>query len=276
MTIISINRWLFTNFPIRRLTRILSEIGFNAIELAARDILKGSCKSLESLRKCLDMYGLEVSAINAVTSFVPYIHGSISSKIPWRREKFLRLLENIIEKMTILGCTRLIISPGRQAENYQTLDEAWRTTVKSLRHLGKYAMQYHVEILLEPMPFRTPFIYSRNILRFINEVAQLNVHAAIDTGHVRLAGESLKSAMKNLGDLLRYVHLSNVRIEPGRPLLDEHRPLYDGSISPDEYKTLLSEIGDIPLAINIVTSEDPIICARKCLRLVRECHPIVS
>ena len=276
MTIISINRWLFTNFPIRRLTRILSEIGFNAIELAARDILKESCKSLESLCKCLDMYGLEVSAINAVTSFVPYIHGSISSKIPWRREKFLRLLENIIERMTILGCTRLIISPGRQAENYQTLDEAWRTTVKSLRHLGKYAMQYHVEILLEPMPFRTPFIYSRNILRFINEVAQLNVHAAIDTGHVRLAGESLKTAMKNLGDLLRYVHLSNVRIEPGRPLLDEHRPLYDGSISPDEYKTLLSEVGDVPLAINVVSSEDPIICARKCLRLVREWHTMFS
>ena len=276
MTIISINRWLFTNFPIRQLTRTLSEIGFNAIELAARDILKGSCKSLESLRECLDMHGLEVSAINAVTSFVPYIHGSISSKIPWRREKFLRLLENIIKRMTILRCTHLIISPGRQAENYQTLDEAWRTTVESLRRLGKYAMQYNVEILLEAMPFRTPFIYSRDILGFIKEVAQPNVHAAIDTGHVRLAGESLKTAIENLGDLLRYVHLSNVRIEPGRPLLDEHRPLYDGSISPDEYKTLLSEVGDVPLAINVVSSEDPIICARKCLRLVREWHTMFS
>ena len=56
----------------------------------------------------------------------------------------------------------------------------------------------------------------------------------------------------------------------GRPLLDEHCPLYDGLIGSDEHKTFLSEVGDIPLTINVVTSEDPIICARKCLRLVRE------
>jgi len=43
-----------------------------------------------------------------------------------------------------------------------------------------------------------PFIYLRDILRFIKEVAQLNVHATIDIGPVRLIGESLKTVMENL------------------------------------------------------------------------------
>ena len=64
------------------MVKVFLEIGFNAIKLTARDILKENYESLESLRKYLDMHSLEVSAINVAVSFVPHIHDTISSKIP--------------------------------------------------------------------------------------------------------------------------------------------------------------------------------------------------
>jgi len=264
----AINRWLFTGVSIERLAGILSDIGFNSVELTAWEVLNKSHEDLESIWACLHAHEIEVSAINAVVSFVPYIHGSITDKISWRRKEFLRVLENIIEKMHIIDCHRLIVSPGRQAENYQTRDEAWRTTVESLRHLGKYGSRYNVEILVEAMPFRGPFKYSRDIRGLVEEAGQPYVYASMDTGHVALAGEDLKVAAETLGKHLHYLHLSNVKIELGRPLLDEHRPLYDGTISIEEFAGLLSMLKDAPLAINVVTLNDPIICAKRCLQLI--------
>ncbi len=272
MSTIAVNRWLFRDFPVEQWAKAVSEIGYNGVELAASEVLGSSRGVLQSLRTHLDTYDLEVSAVNAVVSFVPYIHGSITDKILRRREEFLRQLESIIGKMSDLRCSRFLVSPGIQA-GYQTRDEAWKTTVESLKRLGEYAASSDMQILLEAMPFRRPFCSSREIRQLVDETALPNIGAAMDTSHIRIAEEALKDAAETLGSQLRYLHLSNIRVEQGRPVLDEHRPLDDGIISASEYAALLSALKEwrnlIPLAVNVVTLGDPVACAQKCLQLIR-------
>jgi len=69
-------------------------------------------------------------------------------------------------------------------------------TLFQVKFLREEFLRY--SYILSFLIFMAPFIYLRDILRFIKEVAQLNVHATIDIGPVRLIGESLKTVMENL------------------------------------------------------------------------------
>jgi inosose dehydratase len=268
MKTIAVNSWLFQGLSMEQVIKLASRIGYEAVEIPAGEVLKMSIEDLNTLKDLTNRYGLKVSAVNAVVSFVPYIHGDITTKVLRRRQEFIQQLKDIIGKTTVLDCRYLILSPGRQSEQYQTYDEAFTTTVESLKHLGEYASKSGVVILLEAMPFRY-FHHSKEIKRIIDAVDLPVVRASIDTGHVRLAGEKLEDSVTILKEQLRYLHLSNVRIDPWRPLLDEHRPLNDGSISREEYSNILSNMRNVAIAVNVVTARDYVTCAEECLRMVK-------
>ena len=269
MRIIAINSWLFRDLPVERTVEVAASIGYDAVEIPAVEVQRIGTENLNTLRKLTSRCGLKISAVNAVVSFVPYIHGDIATKVLRRRQEFLQQLKGIIDKTAMLDCRYLILAPGPRSEVYQTYDEAFMTNVESLKYLGEHASEAGVIILLEAMPFRYPFRTSKEIKRILDAVNMPSVRASLDTGHVRLAGEKLEDATDILKEQLKYIHLSNVRIEPGKPLLDEHRPLNDGIISRKEYLKLLSNIKNVPIAINVVTTGDYIACAKECLQMVK-------
>ena len=221
-------------------------------------------RGLELPPECLDQLpaakkaGLRPLCINALPDLCPYLTGSLSDAVPYRRRSTLDRLLQTLELMRKEDIPFLVVAPSRLAENYQSPAEARVLLVQSLRELAGAG---DTTILLEASPFRL-FATSQEIAGIVDEVALPNVAAALDLGHAMLAGESPSNAATILGARLRYVQVHDADARPAIPLLDRHLPLGRGSLPKEEAKSVVAEL---PFAVGITAPDDPIPAARAAL-----------
>ena len=231
----------------------LAAMGYRGLELPP-DCLDRTSSWLPAAAKA----GLRPLCINALPDLCPYLTGSLSDAVPYRRRSTLDKLLRTLERMRGEGIPFLVVVPSRLAENYQSPEEARALLLESLREL---AAAGDTTILLEAAPFRL-FASSQEIAGIVDEVALPNVAAALDFGHALLAGESPAHAATALGARLKYVQVHDADVRPGIPRLDRHLPLGRGSLSKDEAK---SAVGELPFAVGITAPDDPIPAARAAL-----------
>jgi hypothetical protein len=231
-------------------------------------------RGMEALPDCLDpgagwrtdadRLGMPIVCVNAMPELRPYLTGSLSDNVLWRREKTVARLVRTLDQMRALAIPYLIVAPSRLAEICQTPDEARALLTQSLSHLSDAAGE-DVVILLESAPFRL-FATSTEIAEIIDAVARPNVAAALDIGHALLAGEEPAEAARNLGTRLRYVQLNDADTAPGAPRLDRHLPLGQGVARAEDVHAV---IGDLPYCVNIVAPNDPVGAASASLAWLR-------
>jgi len=235
----------------------LSAMGYRGIEVALADTLSDAWL-LRSTR-----LGLPVICVNALPDLTPYLGGSLSDAVAWRRRRTLQGLERAMGWMKAKDVPYLIVAPSRLAENYQSEEEARMLMVSSLREL---ASQGDVDVLLEAVPFRL-FSSSAEISSIIDEVDLPNVAAALDVGHAMLAGESPLAAADALGPRLRYIQIRDVGLRPGRVPLDQHLPLGSGSI---EMPMIRDIIKKGPWSVCISAPESAVTEAKRSLMLLTQ------
>lgn len=231
----------------------LSAAGYRALELTP-DCLVAE----EEWRAAAERAGMRPSCVNAMHALRPYLTGSLSDAVSWRRMATLDGLLAALARMRALGIPFLVVAPSRLAENYQSAAEARALLIQSLRALADAGP---TQILLQAAPFRM-FASSAEIASLVDEAARPNVAAALDTGHAMLAGESPDRAAGALGARLRYVQVHDVDTRPGVPLLDGHLPFGGGTAARNEVRAAL---GDRPFAVSIAAPGDPLAAARGAL-----------
>ncbi len=232
----------------------LSSMGYRGLELTPACIPTADVWQPEVAK-----LGLWPVCVNALPELRPYLTGSLSDAVEWRRLGTIQRLTGVLKWMDARRIPFMVVGPSRLAENYQSKEEARSLLVTSVRDL---ASADKAQILLESMPFRL-FGSSKDILGIIREVDRPNVGAALDVGHALLQGESPAEAAKVLGDRLRYVQVRDVDLRPGFPTLDAHLPLGQGSACVEDVRVA---VGNLPWSLAVTAPGDPLGVAQSALR----------
>jgi sugar phosphate isomerase/epimerase len=236
----------------------LAAAGYRGIELTP-ECLDGDA----AWQKAAEKAGLRPLCVNAMHDLRPYLTGSLSDGVAWRRRATLDRLLKTLARMREMGIPYLIVAPSRQAENYQTPAEARASLLESLREL---AAAGDTAILLQAAPFRL-FTSAKEIAAIVDDAAQPNVAAALDIGHALLARESPAEAAATLGARLRYVSVHDADVRPGAPNIDRHLPLGSGSAKRED---VLAAIGRRPWSVAVTAPDDPIEAAKGALKWVQK------
>jgi len=231
----------------------LAAAGYRGLELTPACLDR-----ISTWKPAADKAAIRPVCVNALPELWPYLTGSLSDAVDRNRNATLQRLVRTLGRMREHGIPFLVVAPSRLAENYQSVDEARPLLVQSLREL---AATGDTTILLVAAPFRL-FGSAGEIAAIVDEVARPNVAAALDVGHAILNGESPSAAAKSLGARLRYVQVHDAEARPGVPRLDRHLPLGEGALTREEFK---AAAGELPVAVGITPSGDPIGAARAAL-----------
>lgn len=234
----------------------LSAAGYKGLELTPE-----SLEAPNVWQKASEKAGLHPISVNAMHSLRPYLTGSLSDAVEWRRRATLDRLLETLARMRDMAIPLLIVAPSRLAEVYQTNHEARTLLVESLRELASAG---DTSILLQSAPFRM-FTASGDIASIIDEAAHPNIAAALDIGHTLLSGENPASAAHTLGTRLRYVQVNDADNRPGHPGLDRHLPLGEGGARQEDVR---AAIGNRSWSVGVVSPHNPIEAARAALHWI--------
>lgn len=275
MNKIAINSWLYENLRPKEVVKKIADLGISGVEFSGKALTKLNYKDLKELQDELDRFKIEVSAINAAVDLVPYIGGNVSSSLPDFLEETRNFLKKCIDLAHKLKSNYVIVSGGRKADNYQSLEEAWSVARESYQIIAGYALPLKVDILLESFPpaaHRT-FGSSQLLIKMIWEVNRVNFKASIDAGHLLFLNENLMETAELIAPYLRYVHLDNTYFIPGQAFLDQHLPLSKGTINKQDFRELLKILRrrgyQNYYALNITSSGNPDIAAKESIDFLR-------
>ncbi len=236
----------------------LASLGYEGLEITP------ACIETSALwQPKAEAVGLAPVCVNSLPELRPYLTGSLSDEVAWRRRATLDKLLRVLDWMVDNGVGFMVVAPSRRAENYQTEAEARVLLIESLKELAGSGRS---TILLEAAPFRM-FCSAQSISGIVDEVGLPNLGAALDVGHAVLSEQSPLESARTLGSRLRYVQISDQDLQPGVPRLDRHLPLGKGSLNRREVQ---EAIRGVPWGITVSARHDPVSAARSALEWLRE------
>jgi len=217
--------------PIQKTLENLKQQGFDTVEVYGEPDLIDA-KKLSSL---LDSLSMDVSGVTGMWSF----HSSEykSRNLITTNNDSLIAVKNYVKKCILLCHTlggntfniclfsdiRLISDANHknllrnEKRNFVTL------LIDPLRELAKYASNYEVDLLIEPLNrYSTPICTDSKDAKYIVDlVDEENVGILLDTFHMNIEEDSIYDALINSNTLLKLVHISdNNRKMPGFAHID--------------------------------------------------------
>ena len=217
--------------PIQTTLENLSNLGFNSLEVYGEP----DSLDVDNLTHQLDSYSIGVSGVTGMWG-----HSSGHSKfrnLVTANNELLTAAQNYVKKCIFL-CQRLGGStfniclfsnkPLISDSNHKTLLPREKIKLASsvigpLRELAKYARNYNVELLIEPLNrYSTPVCTEVEDAKYIIDlINQENVGMLLDTFHMNIEEDSIHNAIIRSNTMLKHVHISdNNRKMPGLAHID--------------------------------------------------------
>jgi sugar phosphate isomerase/epimerase len=213
--------------PIEKTLERLQGQGYDAVEMFGEPHKMG----MKKLRDIFDSFNFQVCGITGMW-------GSISED-GWKRRVLSadRSITKHTEKY-VMDCIKMCQSVGGNEmniclfadnemaafdRNHRTLssdnkDAVIQKAIPLLHTLSRYAKDYGVHILLEPLNrYNTPFCSSaKDAFVIANKVNQENFGILLDTFHMNIEEDSLGDTITKSRKMLRHIHLAdNNRKMPG-------------------------------------------------------------
>ena len=217
--------------PIQETLEKLKNQGFDIVEVYGEPDLI----DVKSLSHQLDSFSIGVSGITGMW-------GLSSSESRFRNlvttnNNSLKAAQNYVKKCVTL-CQKLggktfnlclfseepLISDSNH--KYLLREEKRKlisSLIKSLRELAKYASNYDIDLLIEPLNrYSTPICTNSEDAKYIVKlVDRENVGIMLDTFHMNIEEDSIHDAIVNSNTMLKHVHVSdNNRKMPGFAHID--------------------------------------------------------
>ena len=217
--------------PIQTTLENLSNLGFNSLEVYGEP----DSLDVDNLTHLLDSYSIAVSGVTGMWG-----HSSGHSKfrnLVTANNELLTAAQNYVKKCILL-CQRLGGStfniclfsskPLISDNNHKTLLPREKIQLASsiigpLRELAKYASDYNIELLIEPLNrYSTPVCTEVEDAKYIIDlINQENVGMLLDTFHMNIEEDSIHDAIIRSNTMLKHVHISdNNRKMPGLAHID--------------------------------------------------------
>ncbi|HUC86644.1 MAG TPA: sugar phosphate isomerase/epimerase family protein, partial [Candidatus Acidoferrales bacterium] len=203
-----INTFLFVSPFTNDSTKLFKQFkqwGFDSVEIAVED-----CSHIDPARvkRELDNYGLACGSICACLGPDRDLRGNEA-----QQETSLAYLKGLLDQMVVLDCPTLagpVYSSVGRAEAVPPAEykKQWKTVVKHLKTLAKYAQAHGRQICLEPLNrFESDFINTcEQALQMIKEVNCPALKLHLDTFHMNIEEKHQPAAIKRAGGLLGHFH----------------------------------------------------------------------
>jgi D-psicose/D-tagatose/L-ribulose 3-epimerase len=244
---IGINTFLFTSPFTNASTRWFPKFkkwGFETIEIPIED---PSHVAPAHVKRELDRNGLVCGSICACMGPDRDLRGT-----PEQQKTGLDYMKKIIDQMVVLDCPSLIgpvySSVGRaDAVPPREYRQQWKTVVKNLKTLSRYAEKKGRQICLEPLNrFETDFINTCDqALKMVRDVGSPALKLHLDTFHMNIEEKNQAEAIRKAGKLLGHFHAcGSDRGTPGNDHID-WKPIvkalkqvrYDGDVVIESFTT---------------------------------------
>jgi len=226
---LSQSTFVYFNYPLKEAIKRIAEAGYEGVEIwggrphAYRDDLTKS--ELKDIRSLIKGEGLEVSA------FIPaqfrYPTSLVSPKEKVRNDS-IDYIRGSFDIAIALGTHKVTVCPGHTLFG-QSLENGWELLKESLSKLIKYAQQYDITLLLEPVhKMESDLVVTVNdALKIIREVGSSNMGVLLDTGHCAVNKEALADCIKKItaSKCIFHIHLDDNNGD-----MDEHLIPGEGKI----------------------------------------------
>lgn len=220
---LGINTFLFTSPFTNESTRLFPQFkkwGFQTVEIAIED---PSHVDPAYVKAQLDKNKLACGSACACLGPDRDLRGT-----PDQQKNALEYMQQVIDQMVVLDCPSLIgpvySSVGRAdavpADEYK---QQWKTVVRNLKQLCKYAQARGRQICMEPLNrFETDFINTCDqALQMIRDVGSPALKLHLDTFHMNIEEKDQGKAIRKAGKLLGHFHAcGSDRGTPGNDHID--------------------------------------------------------
>ncbi|MGZ8937616.1 MAG: sugar phosphate isomerase/epimerase family protein [Limisphaerales bacterium] len=218
-----INTFLFTSPFTNESTKLFPKFkkwGFQSIEIPVED---PSHIDPAHVKRELDKNGLVCGSVCACMGPDRDLRGDAA-----QQKTGLDYMMKVIDQMVELDCPRLIgpvySSVGRaDAVPDKEQKQQWKTVVKNLKQLCKYAEKRGRQICMEPLNrFETDFMNTADqALRMVKDVGSPVLKIHLDTFHMNIEEKNQPKAIRKVGKLLGHFHACGTdRGTPGNDSLD--------------------------------------------------------
>lgn len=218
-----INTFLFTSPFTNESTSLFPQFkkwGFQSIEIPIEDPSHIDPKHVKAE---LDKHGLVCGSVCACMGPDRDLRGDAT-----QQKTAMDYMTRVLDQMVDLDCPSLIgpvySSVGRaDAVPEKEYKQQWKTVVKQLKTLSKYAQKRGRQICLEPLNrFETDFINTVDQgLQMIADVGSPVLKLHLDTFHMNIEEKNQAKAIRKAGKLLGHFHACGTdRGTPGNDSLD--------------------------------------------------------
>ncbi|MEO7298242.1 MAG: sugar phosphate isomerase/epimerase [Verrucomicrobiota bacterium] len=220
---LGINTFLFTSPFTNESTKLFPRFkkwGFETIEIPIED---PSHIDPAHVKRELEKNGLVCGSVCACMGGGRDLRGT-----PQQQQTGLAYMMKLIDQMVVLNCPSLIgpvySEVGRaDAVPEKEYKQQWKTVVRHLKTLAKYAAKNKKQVCLEPLNrFETDFINTCDQgLKMIKEVGSPALKLHLDTFHMNIEEKDQATAIRKAGKLLAHFHAcGSDRGTPGNDHID--------------------------------------------------------
>jgi D-psicose/D-tagatose/L-ribulose 3-epimerase len=205
---LGINTFLFTSPFTNKSTKLFGQFkrwGFETVEIPVED---PSHIDPAHVKRELDKHGLVCGTVCACLGPDRDLRGT-----PQQQKTGLDYMMKVIDQMGVLGAHSLIgpvySSVGRaDAVPAAEYKKQWKTVVKNLKTLCKYAEKRGKRICMEPLNrFETDFINTcEQGLKMIKDVGSPALTLHLDTFHMNIEQKNQPAAIRKAGKALAHFH----------------------------------------------------------------------
>src|SRR5918998_3165514 len=195
----------------------MAKLGYDAVELGGELPLAEARKT----RDLIDNAGMTISSI--CPSFTA--ERDLAHPDPEVRESTMRYVRELADLADAVGAPTIIIAPTAflRSQPVAAEKEEWGWAVESIRDGGEYANDLGVNLTLECWNRYGTYLLNRleQAVRLWRETELPNGGIMADTYHMNIEERSLPEAIRDTGELLNHVHLSDSnRAAPGQGHID--------------------------------------------------------
>lgn len=220
---IGINTFLFTSPFTNKSTGLFKSIkrwGFDTVEIPIED---PAHIDPAHVKRELDKVGLKCGSICACMGPDRDLRGT-----PRQQKVGLKYLTRILDQMEVLECPSLIgpiYSETGRADSVPRPEyrRQWKTVVRHLKTLSRYAEARGLQICLEPLNrFETDFINTCDqALQMVRDVGSPALKIQLDTFHMNIEEKNQAAAIRKAGKHLAHLHACGCdRGTPGNDHID--------------------------------------------------------
>jgi len=226
----SICNELFEKWSLERIFKYLSEIGYEAVEIApftiTDDVRNISREERKRIRELSETYNVEVAGLHWILVTPKGLY--ITHPDPTVRERTKEYINALVVFNSDIGGKVIVVGSPKQRDLLPgvTKEKAWEYAREVFKECSKVAEEYDVIICLEPLARHiTNFINTaEEAMRMIDEVGSPNFKLILDVYSMCDEPKPIDEVIRSAKGYLAHFHANDAnRLGPGFGSVDYNR-----------------------------------------------------